>query len=161
MSTKNAVKPIPDGYHTVTPFFTVKGAEKAIEFYQKAFGAEVVSRAPSSDGRLMHAEIRIGNSVLMLSDEFPEMGGPKAPSGESTVPVGFHIYVADVDALWTRAVTAGATITMPLANAFWGDRYGKLRDPFGFDWSLATHFEDVSDAEIEERSKAYMVPKPE
>jgi uncharacterized glyoxalase superfamily protein PhnB len=146
-------KPVPDGFHTVTAHLTVKGAGEAIEFYKKAFGAEEVARMPGPGGTIMHAEIRIGDSPIMLNDEFPEHGarGPKTIGG---TPVSIHLYVKDVDALFDRAVKAGAKVTMPIADMFWGDRFGKLEDPFGHQWSLATHLEDVTSEECMERAKA-------
>jgi len=146
-------KPIPEGFHTVTPHLTMKNAGEAIEFYRKAFGAEEVARMPGPGGSVMHAEIRIGDSPIMLNDEFPEHGarGPKTIGG---TPVSIHLYVNDVDALFDRAVKAGAKVTMPIADMFWGDRFGKLEDPFGHQWSLATHKEDVTPEECMERAKA-------
>ncbi|MGH8710185.1 MAG: VOC family protein [Burkholderiales bacterium] len=137
------VKPVPDGMHTVTPHLICAGAADAIEFYKKAFGAVEEGRLPGSNGRLMHAMIRIGDSAVMLVDEMPEWGalGPKALKGSS---VTIHLYVEDVDAVVKRAVAAGAKITMPLEDMFWGDRYCKLEDPFGHRWSVATHIRDVS-----------------
>ncbi len=147
-----ATKPIPEGYHTVTPHLVVDGAGEAIEFYKKAFGAEESFRMPSPDGKVMHAEIRIGNSPIMLADEFPEYGsmGPKSVGGS---PVVVHLYVNDVDATVERAVKAGAKVTMPVMDMFWGDRYGKLEDPFGHKWSVATHTQDLTPDEIAEGAK--------
>ena len=141
------VKPVPDGMHTVTPHLICAGAADAIEFYKKAFGAVEEGRLPGSNGRLMHAMIRIGDSAVMLVDEMPEWGalGPKALKGSS---VTIHLYVEDVDAVVKRAVAAGAKITMPLEDMFWGDRYCKLEDPFGHRWSVATHIRDVSREEM-------------
>jgi uncharacterized glyoxalase superfamily protein PhnB len=143
-----AVKPIPEGYHTLTPFLTVRDAERAINFYQKAFGAEVrggVAKGP--DGKVMHAELKIGDSIIMLSDEFPDFGAlsPQSIGGSG---MGLHIYVDGVDAAFDRAVKAGATVEMPVMDQFWGDRYGKLRDPFGHKWSIATHVKDLSMEEM-------------
>ena len=142
-------KPIPDGMHTVTPHLVCAGAADAIEFYKKAFGAVEEGRLPGPNGRLMHAMIRIGDSAVMLVDEMPEWGalGPKALKGS---PVTIHLYVDDVDAFAARAVKAGAKITMPVADMFWGDRYGKLEDPFGHHWSVATHLRDVSSQEMQQ-----------
>jgi uncharacterized glyoxalase superfamily protein PhnB len=147
------VKPIPDGFHTVTPHLVIKGASKAIEFYKKAFGAEEISRMPGPDGKLMHASIRIGDSILMLADEFPDMGaeGPEAFGGS---PVKIHLYVEDVDAFVKNATKAGAKVTMPVQDQFWGDRYGKLEDPFGHQWSVGTHKEDLTPAQVMENAKA-------
>ena len=143
------VKPVPEGMHTVTPHLICAGAAEAIEFYKKAFGAVEEGRLPGPNGKLMHAMIRIGDSALMLVDEMPEWGalGPKALKGS---PVTIHLYVEDVDAFAARAVAAGAKITMPVADMFWGDRYGKLEDPFGHHWSVATHMRDVSPQEMQQ-----------
>ena len=145
--TKPQVKPIPDGMHSVTPHLVCAGAADAIAFYKKAFNAVEVSRLPGRQGKLMHAAIRIGDSIVMLVDEMPEWGslGPKALKGS---PVTIHLYVEDVDAFVTRAVGAGAKITMPLDDMFWGDRYCQLEDPFGHRWSVATHVRDVSPEEM-------------
>ena len=144
------VKPIPDDMHRVTPHLICAGAAKAIEFYKKAFGAVEEARLPGQDGRLMHAVIRIHGDAVMLVDEMPEWGAlsPKALKGS---PVTLHLYVEDVDAFVKRALDAGAKLTMPVQDMFWGDRYGKLEDPFGHHWSVATHVRDVS---LEEAQKA-------
>jgi uncharacterized glyoxalase superfamily protein PhnB len=141
---------IPQGMHSVTPHLVCAGAAKAIEFYKQAFGAVEQARLPGPDGRLMHASVKIGDSQLMLADEMPEWGslGPRSLKGS---PVTIHLYVDDVDAVVARAVSAGAKVTMPVADQFWGDRYGKLEDPFGHHWSVATHVRDVS---MEEAQKA-------
>jgi len=138
---------IPQGMHSVTPHLICAGAAKAIEFYKQAFGAEEGARLPGPDGRLMHASVKIGDSQVMLVDEMPEWGalGPKSLKG---TPVTIHLYVEDVDAFVERAVKAGAKVTMPVADQFWGDRYGKLEDPFGHHWSVATHVRDVSMEEV-------------
>ena len=143
------MKKIPEGMHSITPHLVCAGAAKALEFYQKAFGATEVGRLPGPDGRLMHAAMKIGDSTVMLADEMPEWGslGPKALKGS---PVTIHIYVEDVDALVARAEKAGAKVTMPVADQFWGDRYGKLEDPFGHHWSVATHVRDVTPDEMPE-----------
>ena len=142
-------KPIPDGMHSLTPHLVCGGAADAIAFYQRAFGAEELSRLPAPDGRVMHASVRIGDSVLMLNDEWPEMGavGPKKLGGSAVV---IHLYVTDVDAAMARAAAAGATITLPATDMFWGDRYGQLTDPFGHKWSLATHQEDLTPQQVQE-----------
>ncbi len=139
---------IPQGMRTVTPHLVCAGAAKAIDFYKQAFGAVEGGRLPAPDGRLMHAMIRIGGSAVMLVDEMPEWGalGPKALKGS---PVTIHLYVDDVDAVVARAVKAGAKVTMPVAEQFWGDRYGKLEDPFGHHWSVATHVRDVTPEEMQ------------
>jgi len=149
------VTPVPEGYHTLTPYLVVDRASEAIEFYKRAFGAAEIARMPGPGGKVMHAEIQIGDSRLMLSDEFPEMGGrsPKAFGGS---PASLMVYVADVDTAFTRAVEAGASVEMPLANMFWGDRYGKVKDPFGHVWQMASHVEDVAPDEMAKRMAAAM-----
>lgn len=143
------VAPIPVGMHTITPHLVCAGAADAIAFYTKAFGAVELLRLPGPGGKLMHAALRIGDSTLMLVDEMPEWGalGPKALKGS---PVTIHLYVADVDAAVEKAVAAGAKVTMPVTDMFWGDRYGQLEDPFGHRWSVATHKRDVSSDEMRE-----------
>ena len=145
--TQSTVKPIPDGMHSLTPHLVCAGAADAIGFYKAAFNAVEVSRLPGPDGKLMHGMVRIGDSALMLVDENAGCGmlGPKALKGS---PVTVHLYVDDVDATVARAVSAGAKVTMPVMDAFWGDRYGLLEDPFGHHWSVATHLRDLSDDEI-------------
>jgi uncharacterized glyoxalase superfamily protein PhnB len=142
------VKPVPDDMHTVTPHLICAGAADAIEFYKKAFNAVEEVRLPGPKGRLMHAQIRIEGSAVMLVDEMPEWGAlsPKSLKGS---PVTIHIFVPDVDAFVNRAVAAGAKVTMPVADMFWGDRYGKLEDPFGHTWSVGTHIRDVSPEEAQ------------
>ncbi len=137
------VKPIPDGYHTLTPFLTVRDAVRAIEFYKAAFGAEERGVMKAPDGKVMHAELKIGDSIIMLSDEFPEFGAvsPQVIGGSSS---GLHIYLDNVDAAFDRAVKAGANVEMPVMDQFWGDRYGRLKDPFGHKWSIGTHVKDLS-----------------
>jgi uncharacterized glyoxalase superfamily protein PhnB len=144
-----AVKPIPNDMHTVTPHLVCAGAADAIEFYRKAFNAAEEARLPGPDGRLMHAMVRIEGSAVMLVDEMPECGalGPKSLKGS---PVTIHLYVEDADAVVARAVAAGAKVTMPVADMFWGDRYGRLEDPFGHHWSVATHIRDVTPAEMQD-----------
>ena len=144
----STVKSIPEGTHTVTPHLVCAGAADAIEFYKKAFNATEMMRMPGSKGRLMHACIRIGDSNVMLVDEMPEWGalGPKSLKGS---PVTIHLSVEDVDAFVARAVSAGAVIKMPIADMFWGDRYGQIEDPFGHYWSVATHMRDVSPDEMQ------------
>jgi len=151
---KNQIKAVPDGFHTLTPHLVVKGASQAIEFYKKAFGAEEIKRLPGPDGQsLIHAELKIGNSRLLLVDEFPEMDcrGPKSVGGS---PVSIHMFVEDADAAFDKALAAGAEVRMPLADQFWGDRYGVLTDPFGHIWSIATHKENLTPQEIGERAQA-------
>src|SRR5688572_23157873 len=146
--TTPRVKPVPDGMHTVTPHLVCAGAADAIDFYKKAFDAVEMGRLPGADGKLMHAMIQIGDSAIMLADEFPEWGsfGPKALKGS---PVTIHLYVQDADTFVARAVSAGAKITLPLDDMFWGDRYCKLEDPFGHHWSVGTHIRDVSPEEMQ------------
>jgi uncharacterized glyoxalase superfamily protein PhnB len=145
--TQSPVKPIPDGMRTVTPHLVCAGAANALEFYKEAFGAVETGRIPGPNGKLMHAAIRIGDSVVMLNDEFPDFGsvGPKALKG---TPVVIHLYVEDADAFAARAAAAGAKITMPVADMFWGDRYGQIEDPFGHRWSIGTHVRDVAPDEM-------------
>ena len=147
------VKPIPAGYEQAIPYLSVKGAAGAIEFYQRAFGASETLRLAMPDGRVGHAEIRIGPAVLMLADEFPEMGfrSPRTLGGS---PVTIHLYVEDVDALAARAAAAGATVRRPVEDQFYGDRTVKLEDPFGHIWAFATHTEDVSPEELRRRHAA-------
>ena len=134
--------------HSVTPHLICAGASEALEFYKNAFDAVELSRLPGSDGKLMHASVRIGDSVIMLNDETPEWNalGPKALKGS---PVTIHLYVEDADAVFDQAVRAGAKVTMPLDDMFWGDRYGKLEDPFGHQWSIGTHVRDVTPEEMQ------------
>jgi PhnB protein len=143
--------PIPPGFHTITPHLNIKGAAAYSDFLQRAFGAVETSRSLGPDGRLMHCQVRIGDSIMMFADQFPEWGAP--PYVEGNYPFHFHVYVPDVDALWEKAVAAGCTVTMPLADQFWGDRYGHVRDPFGFSWALATRKEELTPEEITERQK--------
>jgi len=147
------VKPIPDGYHVVTPYLSIKGAASAIDFYKQAFGAKEIMRVPMPGGNIGHAEIAIGDSRIMLADEFPDMNfrGPKSIGGS---PVHLHVYVEDVDARFDQAVKAGAKVLRPVADQFYGDRSGSLEDPFGHVWHLATHKEDVSPAETARRAAA-------
>ncbi len=144
---------IPEGYHSVTPYLVVDGAAEALEFYKKAFGAKEVMRMPGPGGRIAHAEIKIGDSHVMLADEHPEQGhrGPKSIGG---TPVGIMIYVEDVDAVFAAAVAAGAKETRPVEDQFYGDRSGHITDPFGHNWMIATHIEDVSPEEMDRRLKA-------
>ena len=144
--------PIPEGFHTATPHLVIRGASDAIEFYKRAFGAEEISRMPGPGGLLMHAEIKIGNSIIMLVDEMPQMERWLSPSSLNGTTMGIALYVEDCDALFQRAVEAGATVSLPMMDAFWGDRYGKVTDPFGHEWEIMTHKEDVSPEEMEERA---------
>ncbi len=144
------VKPIPDGYHAVTPYLIVKDASRAIEFYKKAFGATELMRMTGTDGRIGHAEIRIGDSPVMLADEHPDFGA-KSPQTIGGSPITMMLYVEDVDATVERAVAAGATLTRPVADQFYGDRTGGVTDPFGHVWYVGTHREDVPAEEMERR----------
>jgi PhnB protein len=149
------VNPIPDGYHSVTPYLCVDGAARAIEFYKEAFGATEIMRMDAPGGKIGHAEIRVGDSVIMLADEHPEMNfrSPRSVGGTSA---RFMIYVEDVDARVERAVAAGATLTRPVKDQFYGDRAGGVEDPFGHHWYIATHVEDLSPEEIKRRLDAEM-----
>ena len=145
------VRPIPQGYHSITPQITCRDAARAIDFYKEVFGATEVARSAGPHGKIMHAELKIGDSRIMLNDEFPGMCS--APSPSATHSSYLFLYTEDVDAVYTRAVSAGSRVDMPLDNMFWGDRYGKITDPFGHQWGVATHVEDVSFEEMERRSK--------
>jgi PhnB protein len=149
------VKAIPEGHHTATPYLTVDGAAKALEFYKKAFGAEETKRMDMAGGKIMHAEFRIGDSPIMLADEMPQMGN-KSPKTLGGTPVSIMLYVPDVDAVFKRAITAGATERMAVMDQFYGDRTGALVDPFGHTWTIATHKEDVSSAEMKRRGEEFM-----
>jgi PhnB protein len=150
------VKPIPEGYHAVTAYLSVKGGAEALAFYAKAFGAVEIYRMPMPDGRVGHAEIQIGDSRVMLADEFPEMPDPVALSPKSLkgTTIGLMVYLPDVDAAFRRAVEAGAKVRKPLANQFYGDRSGTVEDPFGHIWTLSTHVEDVSPEEMKKRMES-------
>jgi PhnB protein len=150
-----AVKPIPAGYHSLTPYLAVEDAAKAIEFYKDAFGAEEVVRMPGPDGKIAHAELQLGDSKLMLSDPFPQ-SDVRPPSERGGPTASIFFYVEDVDAAFEQAQRAGAEVVTDLEDMFWGDRFGTLSDPFGHVWSLATHKEDLSEQEMAERSKAAM-----
>lgn len=155
-----SVQAVPRGFHTLTPHLVVRNADQAIEFYKKAFGAELqgdVARMP--DGKVMHALLRIGDSNLMLNDEMPEMGALSPLSGGSS-SVTIHIYTPDVDAAFGRATSAGAKVTMPLMDQFWGDRYGVVKDPFGHQWSLAAHVKDLSPQEMKRAMTDAMAKMP-
>jgi PhnB protein len=149
------VAPIPEGYHSVTPSITTRNAAQAIEFYKKALGAEELMRMPGPNGQVMHAEIKIGNSIVMVNDEFPDWG-IRAPQTLGGTPVSLFLYVNDVDRAYQRAIAAGATAIMEPRDQFWGDRFGKLRDPYGHEWALATHIEDVSPEECMRRGAEAM-----
>jgi len=149
----STVKPVPDGYHTITPHLVVRDAAKAIDFYAKAFGTKERYRIPGPGGVVMHAELSLLDSIIMLGEEAPQMGA-LSPQTIGGSPVSLLIYVKDVDASFARAGEAGCTVQMPPADMFWGDRYGKLADPFGHRWALATHKEDVSPEEMARRMAA-------
>jgi len=150
-----AVRPIPEGFRTVTPHLVCAGVAEAIVFYQKAFGAVETFRMPGPDSKVMHADIRIGDSHIMLGDEYPDYGslGPLALKG---TPVVIHLYVPDADATWDQAIAAGAKPVMPLSDMPWGDRYGQVADPFGHRWSIATHQRDLTFEQIEEGMQKMM-----
>lgn len=150
-----AVKPIPDGYHSVTPYLYLRSCAEAIPFYVKAFGATELFRMPMPDGAIGHAEIQLGDSRIMMADENPQWGN-KSPQTLGGVAGGFCVYVPDVDAAFTRAVAAGATVMRPVADQFYGDRSGTVVDPFGHVWTIATHTEDVPPDEIQKRMEAWM-----
>ena len=157
-----AVKPIPEGFARLSPHIVVRDAKSAIEFYKKAFGAEEVFRMPAPDGNLiMHAELKIGDSRLMLCDEMP-MGncGCRSPQSLGGTSVTLHLYAEDADAVVDRAAKAGATVIMPVMDAFWGDRYGRIADPFGHEWSIATHTKDLTEQEIKEAADKCFASAP-
>ena len=154
-----SVQAIPKGYHTITPYITVRDAARAIEFYKQAFGAVERGIMKGDDGKIMHAELMIGDSIIMLADEFPEFGAlsPQSIGGTGT---GLHIYVEDVDSAFDRALKAGGSVEMPVSDMFWGDRYGKLKDPFGHRWSIATHTADLSMEEMKKGMDEAMAKMP-
>ena len=146
-----AASPIPAGFHALTPHLVVPGAAKYIDFLKSAFGAVEVSRSPGPGGRLMHAQVQIGDSALVFNDDFgADMGMP--PLAEGRMPYQLHLYVPDADAMWASALAAGCTAVMPIGDQFWGDRYGVLQDPFGVRWGIATRVEDLTPAEQQERA---------
>jgi len=150
------VKPVPDGYHSVTPYISIRGAAEAIEFYQRAFNAVVIYHLPMPDGKVGHAVLKIGDSLIMLADEFPEMPEAIAQSPVSLggTTFGFNVYLPDVDARFQQAVDAGAKVRRPVQNQFYGDRSGIVQDPFGHIWTLSTHMEDLTDEEIQKRMES-------
>ena len=150
-----ASKPVPEGYHTVTPSLVVRGAAEAIEFYKKALGAEELMRMPSPDGKISHAELKIGDSIIFVSDEFPNMGVSKAPQTLGGCTATLHLYVPDVDASFQQAIDAGGKVSMAVADMFWGDRFGSFTDPFGHSWGILTHKEDLSAEEMEKRAQDF------
>lgn len=147
------VQAIPPGYHAVTPYLVVRDGARAIDFYKESFGAKEITRMGTPDGKIAHAELKIGDSMIMLSDE---MMGNRSPESFGGSPVSIFLYVENVDSVFNQAVKAGAKSDMPPADMFWGDRYGKLTDPFGHVWGIATHIEDVAPAEMEKRAKESM-----
>jgi PhnB protein len=152
---KPKVPPVPAGFSTVTPHLNVRDCAQALDFYKKAFGAKETVRMPGPGGKILHAEIKIGDSHLFLADEMPEWGS-KSPLMLGGTPTTICLYVEDCDALYNQALGAGATVSMPLADQFWGDRYGKLKDPFGHEWAIATHLEDLTPAEMKKRQEVAM-----
>jgi len=153
----NKVAPIPPGHHTATPYLTLDDSARAIDFYKKAFGAQEIMRMQGPDGKIGHAEIKIGDSVVMLSDEMG--GGNRAPKSLGGTTAGIFLYVEDVDSVYKRAVDAGAKADMPPADMFWGDRFGRLTDPFGHTWAMATHTEDVAPEEMRTRMQKEMAKR--
>ena len=151
-------KPIPQGFRSVTPYLTMNDASRAIEFYKRAFGAQEVVRMDAPGGKIGHAELKIGDSIVMLADEMPG-GGCQAPQTLGGTTCGIMLYVENADTTFNQAVSAGAQIEAPLADMFWGDRYGRLKDPFGHSWSVATHKEDVAPAEMQKRMQDAMTKK--
>lgn len=149
------VRPIPEGFHTITPHLVCSGAADALTFYKQAFGAVETSRMPGPDGKIMHAQMRIGDSLFMLADDFPDYGSV-GPLALKNTPVYIHLYVEDVDALYAQAVEAGAKPIMQVADMFWGDRYGQLEDPFGHRWSIATHKRDMTPEQMREEMQKSM-----
>ena len=149
-----SVKPIPEGFHTATPSLVVKDAAKAIDYYKEVFGAEERMRMPNPNGKIQHAEIKIGDSIIFLSDEFPNMGG-KSPQTLGGHSGGIYLYVKDVDAVYEKALAAGAKSAMPVTDMFWGDRHGAFTDPFGHSWGVSTHTEDLSEEEMEKGAQAF------
>ncbi len=147
-------KPIPEGFHSVTPAIVVKDAAKAIDFYKKALGAQELVRMPGPDGKIMHAELKIGDSIIFLSDENPQMN-VKSPQTLGGSTCTLNVYVPNVDETFKQAITAGGKESMPVADQFWGDRYGTLTDPFGYSWGIGTHKEDLSPAEMGERAQQF------
>jgi PhnB protein len=150
----NAVRAIPEGYHSITPALTCKDAARAMDYYKNVFGAAEIMRMPGPEGKIMHAELRIGDSVIFVSDEFPGMSC--APTPGATNPVYIFMYTENVDVIYNRAVAAGAKVNMPLMDQFWGYRYGKVTDPFGHQWGLAQHVEDVAPEDMKRRQKEAM-----
>ncbi|MFQ5653910.1 MAG: VOC family protein [Planctomycetota bacterium] len=156
------VNPIPEGFHTITPLIVVRNAADAIEFYKKAFGAEEIERNPGPDGKgIMHAEVKIGDSILMLCDEFPGCEGWASPASFEGTTVTLHLYVSDVDAVFKRAVEEGCSVKMPVMDTFWGDRYGQLADPFGHRWSVASRVKTLTPEQIAQGAEEFFKNMPE
>ena len=153
------VKAVPEGFHTLTPHLTVRDADKALEFYKNALGAEVLHVARMPDGKVMHASLRVGDSMLMLNEEAPEYGA-RSPLSTGGTAVTIHIYTDNVDAAFHRAVSAGAQVQMPVMDQFWGDRYGMVADPFGHKWSIAAHTKDMSPEEMQRAQDEAMAKMP-
>ena len=152
--------PIPPGFHSLTTHLVVDGAAAYVDFLKRAFNAVEISRSPGPGGKLMHAQIRIGDSLLMFADDFGQDCG-MPPMAQGRMPFHLHLYVPDADAVWNQAVAAGCEVTMPIGDQFWGDRYGHVRDPFGFDWAIATRKEELTPAEMQERAaKAFAGGQP-
>ena len=151
-----AKSPVPEGQHTLSAHITVKGAPQAIDFYRKAFGAIELHRMPGPDGAIMHAALRIGDSMLFLNDEMPMPDGGKSPTSIGGTAVTLNLYVPDADQTYKQALSAGAKETMPIADQFWGDRYGIITDPFGHKWAIATRKEDLTTEEMEQRGREFM-----
>ena len=150
------VKAIPQGFHAVTPYLTLSDTARALEFYKRAFGAQEVSRMEAPNGKIGHAEIKIGDSIVMLADEMAGSGGgARSPQSLNGTTTGIYLYVDNADKVFDQAVSAGAHVEQPLADMFWGDRYGRLKDPFGHSWSVATHKEDVAPAELQKRAREF------
>ncbi len=147
-------KPIPDGFHSTTPSLVVNNSKEAIEFYKKAFGANEIYQFPAPDGKIMHAMIQIGDSFIMMCDEFPAMGF-SSPTTIGGSPVSLYLYVEDADKIFNQAVEAGAIVTMPIMDAFWGDRIGSVKDPFGHSWSIATHKIDMTPEGLRKAGEEY------
>ena len=147
------VQAIPEGFHSVTPTFTFKDCHKAIEFYKKAFNAKLIDLFPTMNGKgVMHATLKIGNSIIMMGDEMDSANCPKSVETTGISPIGFFVYLADVDSAFKQAVDSGGKVTMPVADMFWGDRAGQIKDPFGYSWMIATHTMDLTDAEIKKKA---------
>lgn len=156
-------RPIPEGFHSITPHLTVRDAVKMIEFYKKAFGAKEIEVKKMPDGKVMHAKIKIGDTFVMLNDEFPDMGGSCAslsPLALKGVSCTLNLYVEDADFVWKQAIAAGATEAMPMADMFWGDRYGLLTDPSGHRWAITTHKEDLTPEQIDKRAMEFFSKNP-